>query len=96
MTVEKNETIQGKSVFIIETTPAGIAVQTALLTEEGKLIQMPAIFPDIAYALSQIDELKKQVLEHFSRGALVGAQSLANQKNDSDKDPFNGMSHTLQ
>lgn len=36
MTVEKNETIQGKSVFIIETTPAGIAVQTALLTEEGK------------------------------------------------------------
>lgn len=96
MTVEKNETIQGKSVFIIETTPAGIAVQTALLTEEGKLIQMPAIFPDIAYALSQIDELKKQVLEHFSRAALVGAQSLANQKNDSNKDPFNGMSHTLQ
>lgn len=57
---------------------------------------MPAIFPDIAYALSQIDELKKQVLEHFSRAALVGAQSLANQKNDSNKDPFNGMSHTLQ
>lgn len=96
MTVEKNEAIQGQSVFIIETTPAGIALQTALLTEEGKLIQMPAIFPDVAYALSQIDELRKQVQAHFSKAALIGAQALGAEKESANKDPFDGASHTLQ
>jgi hypothetical protein len=96
MTVEKSETIQGQSVFIVETTPAGIAVQTALLTAEGKLIQMPAIFPDVAYALSQIDELKKQVQAHFSNAALIGAQAMASQQERADEDSLTKVSHTLQ
>ena len=36
-TAPSEQAIKGRSVFLVETTPAGIAVQTALLTEDGKL-----------------------------------------------------------
>ena len=39
----------------------------------------PAVFPDVGYALQQIDELRQMVLDHFSRAAQVGAQVLAEQ-----------------
>ena len=70
----EGEQVKGRSVFIVETTPAGIAVQTALLTEGDKLIPMPAIFPDVQYAFDQIDELKRLVSQHFSEAAKLGAQ----------------------
>ena len=70
----EGEQVKGRSVFVVETTPAGIAVQTALLTDGDKLIPMPAIFPDVQYAFDQIDELKRLVSQHFSEAAKLGAQ----------------------
>lgn len=80
----KEEAVKGRSVFLVETTPAGVAVQTALLTEGGKLLTMPAIFPDVQYAFEQIDELKRLVSQHFSQAAQVGAQVIAQQNNSSE------------
>jgi hypothetical protein len=79
----KPEHVQGRSVFLVETTPAGVAVQTALLTESGKLLNMPAIFPDVQYAFEQIDELKRLVSHHFSQAAQLGAQIMAEEKSSS-------------
>jgi len=73
------QTIKGRSVFLVETTPAGIAVQTALLTEDGQLLNAPAIFPDVEYAFTQVDELKRLISAHFSQAARLGAQVAAQQ-----------------
>lgn len=69
----------GRSVFAVETVAAGIAVQTALLTEDNQVMLAPAVFPDVGYALQQIDELRQMVLDHFTRAAKVGTQMLADQ-----------------
>lgn len=74
-----NTTVQGRSVFLVETTAGGIAVQTTFLTEQGQMLQMPAIFPNLDYALSQIDELRRLVSLHFAQAAQVGAQVIAAQ-----------------
>lgn len=78
----ETQEIKGRSVFVVETTPAGIAVQTALLTDDGKMLQMPAVFPDVQYAFAQIDELKRLVSQHFSQAAQIGGQVLASQPKD--------------
>lgn len=74
------DTFKGRSVFLVETTAAGIAVQTALLTNDSQLLRAPAVFPDIEYAFAQIDELKRLVSRHFSEAARVGAQVVAAQQ----------------
>lgn len=74
-----NTSVQGRSVFLVETTASGIAVQTTFLTEQGQMLQMPAIFPNLDYALSQIDELRRLVSQHFAQAAQVGAQVIAAQ-----------------
>lgn len=74
------DTFQGRSVFLVETTAAGISVQTALLTTDNQLLRAPAVFPDIEYAFSHIDELKRLVSRHFSEAARVGAQVVAAQQ----------------
>lgn len=74
------ESFTGRSVFLVETTAAGISVQTALLTNDSKLLRAPAVFPDIEYAFAQIDELKRLVSRHFSDAARVGAQVVAAQQ----------------
>lgn len=71
--------VKGRSLFLVETTAAGMAVHTAFLQEDGKLIQAPAIFPDVGYALSQVDELRNLLIMHFSQAAHVGAQVIASQ-----------------
>lgn len=75
----KQEELRGRSVFLVETTSSGIAVQTSFMTDDGKLFQMPAIFSDVQYALAQIDELRILVAQHFSRAAQVGAQVITQQ-----------------
>lgn len=77
------ETYTGRSVFLVETTAAGISVQTALLSNNNQLLRAPAVFPDIEYAFAQIDELKSLVSRHFSEAARVGAQVLAAQQSKS-------------
>ena len=71
--------VTGRAVFAVETSGAGIVVRTAFLTEDSRLIEMPAVFPDIVHAMSVIDDLKAQVIMHFSRAAQVGAQVIAGQ-----------------
>lgn len=74
------ESFTGRSVFLVETTAAGISVQTALMTNDSQLLRAPAVFPDIEYAFAQIDELKRLVSRHFSEAARVGAQVVAAQQ----------------
>ncbi len=72
--------VTGRSVFLVETVAAGVAVRTVFLTQEQKLLEMPAVFPDLGYALGQIDELRNAVMQHFSRAAQIGAQVIAAQQ----------------
>jgi len=76
------ENITGRSVFVVNTTPAGVTVQTVFMTDEGKLINMPAVFPDVGYAFEQIDELKRLVSKHFSDAARLGSQVQAQEKEE--------------
>ena len=62
-----SEQIQGRSIFIVETTPSGIQVKTGFLAEDGRVLELPAVFPTQEYALSQIDELRKIVIQHFTQ-----------------------------
>lgn len=71
--------LRGRSVFMVETVPAGVSVRPAFLAEDGRLLDMPAVFPDLTYALSQIDELKQLVTAHFAQAAQVGMQVIAAQ-----------------
>ena len=73
------QNITGRSVFAVETTAAGVVVRTAFLTEENRLLDMPAVFPNMMYAMDVIDDLRRQVMQHFSQAAQVGAQVIANQ-----------------
>ena len=75
----ETSSIKGRSVFSLEMTAQGVMVQTAFLTEDGQVLQMPAVFPTVDYAHSQIDELRRLVSEHFAQAALVGAQVIASQ-----------------
>lgn len=77
---EQQEELKGRSVFVVNTTPAGVTVQTAFLSEEGKLMNMPAIFPDVDYAFAQIEELRRLVSRHFSEAAKLGGQVIQNQQ----------------
>jgi len=80
----QKDSIQGRSIFIVETTASGISVQTGFLAEDGRLMQMPAIFPTQEYALSQLDELRQLIVKHFTEAALIGAKVIA-QNNQSVK-----------
>ena len=72
--------ITGRAVFKIDTSAAGIVVRTAFLGEQGQLIDMPAVFPDLGYALSQIDHLRQIVIDRFSQAAQVGVQVISAQQ----------------
>lgn len=71
--------LRGRSIFMVETVAAGVAVRPAFLTEDGRLLDLPAVFPDMGYAMAQIDELKQLVSSHFAQAAQVGAQVIAAQ-----------------
>lgn len=59
--------LAGRAVFVVESTSAGVAIRTALLTIEGQIIPMVGIFPDRDYALEQIEQLKGLVVAHFEQ-----------------------------
>ena len=73
------QNITGRAVFAVETTAAGVVVRTAFLTEDNRLLDMPAVFPNMVYAMNVLDDLRNQVMQHFSQAAQVGAQVIANQ-----------------
>ncbi len=74
-----SQQIQGRSVFGVETTAAGIAVNTLFFAEDGRMMPMPAVFPTLTYALEQIEELRNLVIQHFSQAAQVGVHIIAAQ-----------------
>jgi hypothetical protein len=67
-------------VFLVQTTSAGVTVRTAWMSEDKTLRDMPAVFPDVNYAVNLLDDLKQQVLKHFSQAAQIGAQAIATQR----------------
>lgn len=69
--------VRGRSVFMVDTAAMGIVVRTAFLAEDNRVAEMPAVFPDLTYALAQIDSLRQIVIERFAQAAQVGAQVLA-------------------
>ena len=71
--------LNGRSVFAVETTAGGIMVRTAFMTDDQRLLAMPAMFPNLNYALQQIDELRQLVSQHFANAAQVGAKVIAAQ-----------------
>jgi hypothetical protein len=75
----EEQQLNGRSIFLIETVPVGVSVRTVFLTEDEKLLQMPGLFPNLAYALDQIDQLRAGVIRHFEQAAQVGAQIIAEQ-----------------
>ncbi|MDH6242197.1 hypothetical protein M2125_002017 [Polynucleobacter sphagniphilus] len=66
------EQIQGRSIFIVETIASGIQVKTGFLAEDGRVLELPGIFPTQEYALSQINELRKIVIQHFAQAQQAG------------------------
>lgn len=72
-----DQSIKGRAVFATEITASGVAVSTAFLAEDGRVFALPAVFPDLQYALSQIDELRQMVMNQFSQMAQVGGQVIA-------------------
>ncbi len=64
---------------MVQIVSGGVAVQSAMLVEGERLLEMPAIFPDVHYAMAQIDELKTLVTRHFAEAAQLGTQMIAAQ-----------------
>ena len=73
------QNISGRGVFVVETVAAGVAVRSAFLADDGRLIDIPAVFPDLMYAMAQIDELRQLVARRFAEAAQIGSQVIAQQ-----------------
>lgn len=72
-------TITGRAVFSVDMSAGGVVVRTAFLTEQNQVIEMPAVFPDLQYALAQIDSLRQIVIDRFAQAAQIGIQVMAAQ-----------------
>ena len=71
--------LTGRAVFVVQTAAEGVMVRSAFLTEDNRLLDMPAIFPELTYALNVVDDLKRQIIEHFAQAAQIGARVIAQQ-----------------
>lgn len=74
------DNVQARGAFIVEMTAAGVAVSAALVTEDGRRLATPAVFPSLGYALSQIDEMRALVIQRFDQASQIGVQVLAQQQ----------------
>ena len=71
---EQEETVQGRSIFIVGPGEKGIEVLPALLiNEKDVVVTNGMVFPDLGYALQQVEELKQHLINHFSQAARLGA-----------------------
>ena len=60
-----DQSVTGRSVFAVRTLGAAVSVESVFIKEDGDVLRLPAVFPDRQYALSQIDELRLIVDQHF-------------------------------
>jgi uncharacterized lipoprotein YajG len=67
MPVTEQQPVSGRAVFAVNRVDVGVAVHTAFFAEDGRLLQMPAVFPNLDYALQQIDEMRQMVVSAFSQ-----------------------------
>jgi len=70
--VADQQPVSGRAVFAVSRVDVGIAVHTAFLAEDGRLLQMPAVFPNLEYGLQQIDEMRQMVIQQFSSEPPLG------------------------
>lgn len=77
--LQEGDSITGRGVFVVQIVSGGVAVRSSMLVEGDRLVEMPAIFPDVHYAMAQIDELKNLVARHFAEAAQLGTQMIAAQ-----------------
>lgn len=57
--------VTGRSVFAVRILGNVVSVESVFIKEDGDALRLPAVFPDRQYALSQIDELRQIVSQHF-------------------------------
>ena len=72
--------IRGRSAFNVELTPAGVVVNTVFVAEDETVRPLPAVFPNLEYALNQIDALRNMVVGQFAQAAELGMKSLQEQQ----------------
>lgn len=65
-TAPEQQPISGRAVFAVSRVDVGVAVHTAFLAEDGRLLQMPAVFPNLEYGLQQVDEMRQMLIQQFS------------------------------
>lgn len=58
--------ITGRGVFAVRTIGNAVSVEAAFLAEDGNVLRFPAVFPNLEYAKSQIEELWQLVHRHFT------------------------------
>ena len=69
--------VQGRGAFLSEINASGVVVSTVFLADDGRVFSSPAVFPNVQYAIEQIDDLKRLVIKQFDQAAQVGAQVIA-------------------
>jgi hypothetical protein len=74
-----DQQIRGRSAFNVELTPAGVVVNTVFVAEDESVRPLPAVFPNLEYALNQIDALRNMVVGQFAQAAELGMRSLQDQ-----------------
>jgi uncharacterized lipoprotein NlpE involved in copper resistance len=62
-----DQPVTGRSVFAVRILGNAVSVESVFVKEDGNALRLPAVFPDRQYALSQIDELRQIVSQHFDR-----------------------------
>ena len=80
------EQLRGRSAFNVELTPAGVVVSTVFVGDDETVRPMPAIFPNLEYALNQIDALRSMVVGQFNTAAELGMRSLQAQQAQAQKE----------
>jgi len=81
----EEQQIRGRSAFNVELTPAGVVVNTVFVAEDESVRPLPAVFPNLEYALNQIDTLRGMVIQQFASAAELGMKSLQNQSSESEE-----------
>ena len=76
---QEGNPVTGRGVFVVQIVSGGVAVRSGMLVEGDRLVEMPAIFPEVHYAMAQIEELKNLVARHFAEAAQLGTQLIAAQ-----------------
>ena len=62
--------VSGRAVFAVSRVDLGGRGIIKKKAEDGRLLQMPAVFPNLEYALQQVDEMRQMVINQFATSAV--------------------------